>query len=101
MLTANRSGRAPERSATLMLDPTAKKLLRLLHAEAAPELRRAAALILGEVGVRGGELTAALGDALSDADAGVRLEALRTVGKLRIEQTLPRLVERITEGGPE
>ena len=84
-----------------MLDPTAKKLLRLLRPDAAPELRRAALLVLGEVGTRGGELTAALTEALDDADAGVRLEALHAVGKLRIEQSLPRLVRRIADGGPE
>jgi hypothetical protein len=84
-----------------MLDATAKKLLRLLRPEAAPELRRAALLVLGEVGTRGGETTTALNDTLDDPDAGVRLEALRAVGKLRIEQALPRLVDRITEGGPE
>jgi hypothetical protein len=84
-----------------MLDATAKKLLRLLRPDAAPELRRAALLILGEVGTRGGELTATLTEALDDADAGVRLEALHAAGKLRIEQSLPRLIQRIADGGPE
>jgi HEAT repeat protein len=84
-----------------MLDATAKKLLRLLRPDSAPELRRAAALVLGEVGTRSSELTAALGEALADSDSLVRLEALHAVGKLRIESALPRLVERIAEGGPE
>jgi HEAT repeat protein len=84
-----------------MHDATAKKLLRLLRPETTPEVRRAALLVLGEVGTRGGDTTTALNDTLDDPDAGVRLEALRAVGKLRIEQALPRLVDRITEGGPE
>jgi HEAT repeat protein len=84
-----------------MLDATAKKLLRLLRPEITPELRRAAIAVLSEVGTRGGETTIALNETLDDPDAGVRLEALRAVGKLRIEQALPRLVDRITEGGPE
>jgi hypothetical protein len=84
-----------------MPDTTAKKLLRLLRPESAPELRRAAVAVLGEIGTRGGETTTVLNDTLDDPDAGVRLEALRAVGKLRIEQALPRLVDRITEGGPE
>jgi HEAT repeat protein len=84
-----------------MLDATAKKLLRLLSPEITPELRRAAVTVLGEIGTRGGETTSTLAEALDDPDAGVRLEALRSVGKLRIEQALPRLIDRITEGGPE
>jgi HEAT repeat protein len=84
-----------------MLDATAKKLLRLLRPDAAPEVRRAAALVLGEVGGRDTELTAALRSALDDSDPSVRLEALVAVGKLRIEPALPRLLERVTEGGAE
>src|SRR6516162_9855913 len=84
-----------------MVDATATKLLRLLRPDSAPELRRAAALVLGEVGTRGSELTAALGEALADPDSLVRLEALHAIGKLRIESALRRLVERIAEGGPE
>src|SRR5262249_6320104 len=91
----------PERSATFMVDATAKKLLRLLRPDSAPELRRAATVILGEIGTRGGETNTALTAALDDADAGVRIEAIRAVGKLRIEQTLSRLVDRIREGGTE
>src|SRR5262249_16799310 len=67
----------------------------------APEVRRAAALVIGEVGTRGAELTSALGDALDDPEPSVRLAALEAAGKLRMEQALPRLLTRITEGGPE
>jgi HEAT repeat protein len=84
-----------------MLDTTGKKLLRLLAPDVAPELRRATALVLGEIGAREKELTTALRDALDDPDAGVRLAALEAAGKLRIESALPRLLDRITEGGPE
>jgi HEAT repeat protein len=84
-----------------MIDATAKKLLRLLRPETTPELRRAAAAVIGEIGTRGGETTSTLAEALDDPDGEVRLEALRSVGKLRIEQALPRLIDRITEGGPE
>jgi HEAT repeat protein len=84
-----------------MLDATAKKLLRLLRPESAPEVRRAAALVIGEVGTRGAELTSVLGDALDDPEPAVRLAALEAAGKLRLEQALPRLLNRITEGGPE
>ena len=84
-----------------MLDATAKKLLRLLRPDSAADVRRAAALVVGEVGVRGGEWTSAVIEALDDADPAVRLEALQAVGKLRIDQALPRLLDRITEGGLE
>ena len=84
-----------------MADATTKKLVRLLRPENPTELRSAAALVLGEVGVRDAELTQVLLAALDDADPSVRLQALTAVGKLRIESALARLLERITEGGLE
>jgi HEAT repeat protein len=77
------------------------KLLRLLNAEHPPDVRRAAALVLGELGVRDADAAKALGDALEDAEPSVRLEVVRAVGKLRIESALPRLLSRIKEGGEE
>jgi HEAT repeat protein len=77
------------------------KLLRLLQVEHPPDVRRAAALVLGELGVRDGDVAKALGDALEDADSSVRLEVVRTIGKLRIESALPQLLSRIKEGGEE
>src|SRR5262249_8855160 len=84
-----------------MVDATGKKLLRLLRPEHPPEVRAAAALVLGEVGSRDAELTEALCGSLNDAEQAVRLMVLAAVGKLRIEQALPQLLERIKEGGPE
>ena len=63
--------------------------------------RAATALVLGELGVRDADTAKALGDALEDTDPSVRLEVVRTVGKLRIEPALPRLLARIKEGGEE
>jgi HEAT repeat protein len=77
------------------------KLLRLLQADHPSGVRAATALVLGELGVRDADVAKALGDALEDADALVRLEVVRTVGKLRIEAALPRLLSRIKEGGEE
>ncbi len=77
------------------------KLVHLLSAEHAPELRRATALVLGELGVRDGEATEGLRNALQDADASVRLQVIRAIGKLRIEKALPQLLGRIKEGGAE
>jgi HEAT repeat protein len=78
-----------------------KKLLRLLQPEKPPEVRSAAALVLGEVGARDAELARALCDSLADEEKVVRLQAIKAVGKLRIEQALPRLLDRIKEGGEE
>ncbi len=80
--------------------PTAK-LLRLLGADHPPEVRRATALVLGELGVRDGEAAAALCNALQDAEPSVRFEVIRAVGKLRVEPALPHLLARIKEGGAE
>jgi HEAT repeat protein len=84
-----------------MPDATTRKILDLLDAEHPAELRRAAAFVLGEIGPRDADLAEALCRALADPEASVRLAVLESVGKLRIEQALPRLLERITEGGPE
>ncbi len=78
-----------------------KKILRLLQAEHPPEVRRAAALVLGELGVRDAEVSKALCESLGDADEGVRLEAIQAVGKLRVEPALAQLLERIKGGGEE
>ncbi len=76
-------------------------VLRLLRPENAADLRRAAALVLGEVGERNGGVGGALVQSLGDEDAGVRREAIRAVGKLHVEAALPRLLERIRDGGEE
>lgn len=84
-----------------MADATSKQLVALLDADHATEVRTAAALVLGEVGGKDPAIARALTAALDDADPGVRLQALRAAGKLRIEAALPKLLERINEGGPE
>jgi hypothetical protein len=84
-----------------MLDATGKKLLRLLQPDQEADLRRAAARVLAEVGSRDANLWQALAAAVDDPDPAVRLEALAAVGRLRIEPALPRLLEKVREGGPE
>lgn len=80
---------------------TIKKILRLLQADQPAEVRCAAALVLGEIGAKDAELTRVLCEALNDGEARLRLQAIRSVGKLRLEAVLPRLLERIKEGGEE
>ena len=84
-----------------MVDATLKKVLRLLRPDHAPEVRGAAAVVLGEVGSRDAEVVEALCGALDDPEPTVRLPALAAVGQLRLEQALPRLLERVKEGGAE
>ena len=83
------------------MEETTKKILRLLHAGQPADVRCAAALVLGELGVRDAEVTQALSDCLSDDEPRLRVQAIRAVGKLRVEAALPALVERIKEGGEE
>lgn len=83
-----------------MPDATTKKLLELLESEQAG-LRAAAALVLAAVGERDGALSKALVAAIEDADQAVRVQVLTAIGKLKIEQALPRLLEKVAEGGPE
>src|SRR5262245_29629049 len=84
-----------------MAEISTKKILKLLETDQPPEVRGAAALVLGEIGVRDAEAARALRDCLDDAAVEVRLSAIRAVGKLRVAETLPRLLERVKDGGAE
>src|SRR5438552_17033084 len=84
-----------------MPDATLQKVLALLGPETSAELRGAAALVLGEVGVRDGHLDQTLCHLLDDPDTSVRNRAMSAIGKLRVEKALPRLVERVSLGGEE
>jgi HEAT repeat protein len=77
------------------------KIVRLMSPENPPEVRRAAVTVLGEVGGRDAEVSAALMEALADDDPDVRLRAIRAAGQLKIERSIPQLAERIKTGGPE
>jgi HEAT repeat protein len=78
-----------------------KKLVQLLQPDQAIEVRCAAALILGELGARDAEIGKALTACLLDAEHAVRLEAIKAVGKIRVEPALPHLLDRLKEGGEE
>jgi HEAT repeats len=78
-----------------------QSILRLLQTDKSAEVRSAAVLVLGEIGSREGGVGEALGECLADADAAVRRQAIRAVGKLRVESALPSLLERIRNGGEE
>ena len=84
-----------------MLDATAKKLLRLLDADQAPEVRRAAAVVLGELGPRDAEVSRAVVAGLDDADPDYRATMLAAAGRLGVETALPKLLARIEDGGAE
>jgi len=84
-----------------MLDPTAKKVLKLLERDQPEDLRCAALKVLREVGSRDPQLSRILCDILDDPSESVRREACLTVGHLRIEAALPRLLSRVREGGTQ
>lgn len=73
----------------------------MLHSSHEPETRAAAAHVLGLLGVREAEMATALTAALDDPESAVRLQAERAIGLLRIESALPKLLQRISDGGPE
>lgn len=83
------------------MDIPTKKILRLLDAEQPTELRRAAALVLGEVAGRDNDVARGLCAALDDPEPEVRLAVIRAVGKLRTAEALPILLERAKDGGEE
>ncbi|HEV3449499.1 MAG TPA: HEAT repeat domain-containing protein [Gemmataceae bacterium] len=84
-----------------MLDATSKKLVQLLKPGNPAELRSAAARVLGEVGAREPELTRTLCELINDPEADVRLQVLRTLGQLHVEQALPQFLEKVRQGGLE
>ena len=86
---------------TVMADATAKKLMQLLQVDSPVELRCAAVAVLGEVGTADASLVQALCNSLDDPEAVVRTKAMEAVGKLRIDPALPKLLQRVREGGAE
>lgn len=83
------------------MDATTRKLLQLLDAESPAEMRAAAALVLGAVAEKDGGIAKTLVGAIEDPEQPVRMQVLATLGNLKIEAALPRLLEKISEGGPE
>ena len=79
----------------------AAKFVRLLHPDQPADVRRAAILVLAELGVRESDVAAAIRESLDDPDPAVRLQAIHAVGKLKIDAALPQLLERIRGGGTE
>ncbi|HEV3257059.1 MAG TPA: HEAT repeat domain-containing protein, partial [Gemmataceae bacterium] len=84
-----------------MADATSRKLLQLLTADHDGELRRAAAMVLAEVGTKDAQLAQALCAAVDDPDPPFRARVLRAIGKLRVARALPRLLALVAEGGPD
>jgi HEAT repeat protein len=84
-----------------MLDATTKKLLPLLDSQRPGDLRSAALRVLRELAGPEPEIARTLRELLADADASVRLQALRAIGDLRIESAMPELLARVREGGEE
>src|SRR3954471_23205406 len=76
-------------------------LVRLLRPDQPPDVRRSAAVVLGELGLRDNAVSAAVVDALDDPESAVRLQAIQAVGKLKIDTALPQLLDRIKGGGAE
>jgi HEAT repeat protein len=84
-----------------MADATSKKLLSLLDGSRPPEVRRAAMVVLGEIGLREASIAGAVSEGLEDTDPAVRLAALSAAGKLGVERAIPQLLERVRLGGEE
>ena len=84
-----------------MADATGKKLVQLLEQDRPADVRRAAAVVLGEVGGRDPAVAQALLTSLDDPEPAVRAPVIAAVGRLRLERALPKLLDRVREGGPE
>jgi len=84
-----------------MADATGKKLLGLLSSNHPASVRCAAAVVLGEIGIKDKDVGDALCLALDDPEPALRAEAVAAIGKLKVEKALPQLLEHVKAGGPE
>ena len=87
-----------------MLDTTGKKLLRLLEPAQPPDVRLAAARVLGELSQRDSEIQQALCNLLDDSDPSVRSEVVSAIGKLRTTVTayplaMAATAQQVSDGG--
>lgn len=78
-----------------------KKLLRLLGDDATPEQKASAVLVIGELGLKDADLAEAIGRLVSDRNPEVRANAIVAAGRVKMEKSIPELLERIRHGGPE
>jgi HEAT repeats len=83
------------------MDISSKKLAALLDDGQPTHVRAAAVIVCGELGLKDGDLTPALLARLDDAEATVRIAAIRAVGLLKLGKATPTLLERIKSGGEE
>jgi HEAT repeat protein len=85
-----------------MADATLKKLVALISSADRPEIRRAAILVARALKpTKEPALNGALVAALDQDDAELRRLAVETLGEVRAEEALPRLVQLVSAGGPE
>lgn len=85
-----------------MADTTLSKLIHLLTAVEAPELRRAAARVSGSIGTsKDRNLVKALLANLQDTDLELRLTSIEALGQLQAEDALEPLEAFVRQGGPE
>src|SRR5262249_58086916 len=77
------------RLAGLRMQIASTKLLGLLDTDRPPEVRRAAALVLGELGAKDATVAKALCELLNDDRPEGRLEASKALGKLKVAQGIP------------
>jgi HEAT repeat protein len=84
-----------------MLDATGKKLLKLLQPSHSAKVRAAAALVIGDIGLRDPESARLLIDLLDDAEEAPRRQAMAALGKLHVDKALPHLIDRVAHGGPD
>lgn len=80
---------------------SAEKIIRLSGPDNSAEVRCAAITVLGELGGRDSGVNTAVLEALSAEESSVRIRAVKAAGQLRIDKSLPILIERINHGGAE
>lgn len=76
-----------------------KKLAKLLHPDQPADVRRSAALVIAELGVKDADVSKALLEVLDDEDEAVRIRAIVAAGKLGVSQSLKPLLARVESGG--
>lgn len=81
-------------------DATTRKLLELL-AEGRPDLRCAAAMMLGAIQPKGKQIIKSLGATLQDPNPQLRRASMDAIGKVGGKDALPYLLQVVRAGGEE
>ncbi len=82
-----------------MADATTKRILQLLNDDQPREIRLSALRVLAEIATPDSDVGKSIALIVADADEELRVLAILTAGKFKVQEALPALLARVQEGG--